>query len=191
MLKLNTKSALIIASYLNILLPHVLNVLGGLNGIHQLRTVSTSYESQSEQTQCTALQKVPFLFWKETGTGLSEQPKHAVSNLLKDCIRGLLCRTLGRSQISFESRQSGIRNLLPSPFQMFLGPVEIRGNVLICPSVHFFICTVGLRLCRELVHSNTDQRTSTNHFFQNGNVALILGGSTDSWTFQGCSNMFV
>ena len=129
MLKLNKKSALIIASYLNIRLPRVWDVLGGLNGIHLLQTVSTFFKSQSVHSQCTALQKLPFLFWKETGTGLSEQLKHAVSNLLKDCIRGLLRRTLGISQISFESRRSGIRNSLPSPPHMSLGPVETRGCV--------------------------------------------------------------
>ena len=155
MLKLNKKSALIIASYLNIWRPRVWDVLGGLNGIHLLQTVSTFFESQSVHSQCTALQKLPFLFWKETGTGLSEQLKHAVSNLLKDCIRGLLCRTLGISQISFKSRRSGIRNSLPSPPQMSLGPVETLFHLHSWPTS-----------LPELVHSNTDQKTFTNHFFE-------------------------
>ena len=174
MLKLNKKSALIIASYLNIRLPRVWDVLGGLNGIHLLQTVSTFFKSQSVHSQCTALQKLPFLFWKETGTGLSEQLKHAVSNLLKDCIRGLLRRTLGISQISFESRQSGIRNSLPSLPQMSLGPVETRGCVYLSvrPLFHLHSWPTSLP---ELVHSNADQKTSTNHFFQRLSLNLQNG----------------
>ena len=164
MLKLNKKSALIIASYLNIRLPRVWDVLGGLNGIHLLQTVSTFFKSQSVHSQCTALQKLPFLFWKETGTGLSEQLKHAVSNLLKDCIRGLLRRTLGISQISFESRRSGIRNSLPSPPQMSLGPVETLFHLHSWPTS-----------LPELVHSNTDQKTSIYHFFQRLSLNLQNG----------------
>ena len=164
MLKLNKKSALIIASYLNIRLPRIWDVLGGLNGIHLLQTVSTFFKSQSVHSQCTALQKLPFLFWKETGTGLSEQLKHAVSNLLKDCIRGLLRRTLGISQISFKSRQSGIRNSLPTPPQMSLGPVETLFHLHSWPTS-----------LPELVHSNADQKTSTNHFFQRLSLNLQNG----------------